>query len=401
MRTTNTQKLEFGNSAMRVRTFTLLLIIFLLSCGTSFAALDQPDYIAPKSKVDFDFNLQSSFQAQGLFEVPDDIDVYRVVVPGNSYLDIETFGDADPYLRLYTQNETLLTFDKDNGAKSNSHIVYEVTAGTYFIVLDNRSDIDSFYTLKVTTRALGTLSDDIANNINPGLVITLNSQVSPSVVTNKTINYYGDADYFSFDLKQEGNIKFLLEGSSYPLKFTLYDQNYNLIQEANASAAKQYLNDLAAGKYIIVIQGEEQISANYSLSITHTGAVVDEDSDSIVNFVGKEINNIKNPQKNTYKKSIKSSIDYIGDVDIIKITVDEPGELFLMARPSNKRVKSSLAIQGRLYNYQGLELEADLAILDFNIERRVAAGTYYLAVFADSKQVGKYKITSVLVYDRN
>lgn len=145
MRTANTQKLEFGNSAMRVRTFTLLLIIFLLSCGTSFAAQDQPDYIAPKSKVDFDFNLQSSFQAQGLFEVPDDIDVYRVVVPGNSYLDIETFGDADPYLRLYTQNETLLTFDKDNGAKSNSHIVYEVTAGTYFIVLDNRSDMEFLY----------------------------------------------------------------------------------------------------------------------------------------------------------------------------------------------------------------------------------------------------------------
>lgn len=401
MRTTNTQKLEFGNSAMRVRTFTLFLILFLLSSGTSFAALDQPDYIAPNSKVDFNFNLQSSFQVQGLFEVPDDVDVYRVVVPGNSYLDIETSGDVDPYLRLYTQSETLLAFDKDNGAEANSHIVYEVIAGTYFIIVDNRSDINSFYTLKVTARALGSLSDDIANNINPSAVITLNPQLSPSVVTNKAINYYGDADYFSFDLKQEGNIKFLLEGSSYPLKFTLYDQNYNLIQEADASAAKQYLNDLAAGKYIIVIQGEEQISANYSLSITHTGAVVDEDSDSIVNFVGKEINNIKNPQKNTYKKSIKSSIDYIGDVDIIKITVDEPGELFLMARPSNKRVKSSLAIQGRLYNAQGLELEADLAILDFNIERRVATGTYYLAVFTNSKKLGKYRITSVLVYDRD
>jgi hypothetical protein len=384
---------------MRVRNFTLFLFFFLLGCGTSFAAQDQPDYIAPKSKVDFNFNLQSSFQVQGLFEVADDVDVYRVVVPGNSYLDIETFGDVDPYLRLYTQNETLLTFDKDNGAKSNSHIVYEVTAGTYFIVLDNRSDIDSFYTLKVTTRALGTLSDDIANNINPSSVITLNPQLSPSVVINKTINYYGDADYFSFDLKQEGNIQFSLEASSFPIKFTLYDINYNLIREADVSAAEQYLHDLAAGKYIIVIQGEEQISANYSLSITHTGAVVDEDSDSIVNFVGKEINNIKNPQKNTYKKSIKSSIDYIGDVDIIKITVDEPGELFLMARPSNKRVKSSLAIQGRLYNYQGLELEADLAILDFNIERRVVTGTYYLAVFTNSKKLGKYRITSVLVYD--
>ena len=108
MRTTNTQKLEFGNSAVRVRTFTLFLIIFLLSCGTSFAALDQPDYIAPNSKVDFNFNLQSSCQVQGLFEVADDIDVYRVVVPGNSYLDVETSGDADPYLRLYTQSETLL-----------------------------------------------------------------------------------------------------------------------------------------------------------------------------------------------------------------------------------------------------------------------------------------------------
>ena len=274
---------------MRVRTCTLFLIIFLLSCGTSFAALDQPDYIAPKSKVDFDFNLQSSFQIQGLFEVADDIDVYRVVVPGNSYLDIETSGDADPYLRLYTQSETLLAFDKDNGAKSNSHIVYEVTAGTYFIVLDNRSDIDSFYTLKVTQRALGTLSDDVANNINPGSVITLNPQLSPSVVTNKTINYYGDADYFSFDLKQEGNIQFSLEASSFPLKFTLYDINYNLIREADVSAAEQYLHDLAAGKYIIVIQGEEQVSANYSLSITHTGAVVDEDSDSIINFTGREI----------------------------------------------------------------------------------------------------------------
>lgn len=399
MRTTNTQKLEFGNSAVRVRTFTLFLIIFLLSCGTSFAALDQPDYIAPNSKVDFNFNLQSSFQVQGLFEVADDIDVYRVVVPGNSYLDVETSGDADPYLRLYTQSETLLAFDKDNGAEANSHIVYEVTAGTYFIVLDNGSDIDNFYTLKVTPRALGSLSDDIANNVNPSSVITLNPQVSPSVVTNKTINYYGDADYFSFDLKQEGNIQFSLEGSSYPLKFTLYDQNYNLIQKADASATQRYLHDLAAGKYIIVIQGEEQISANYSLSITHLGAVIDEDSDSIVNFVGKEITTIKDPQKNTYKKSIKSSIDYIGDVDIVKITVDEPGELFLMARPSNKRVKSSLAIQGRLYNSQGLELEADLAILDFNIERRVATGTYYLAVFTNSKKLGKYRITSVLVYD--
>jgi hypothetical protein len=384
---------------MRVRTFTLFLIIFLLSCGTSFATLDQPDYIAPNSKVDFNFNLQSSFQVQGLFEVADDIDVYRVVVPSNSYLDIETSGDVDPYLRLYTQNETLVAFDKDNGAEANSHIVYEVTAGTYFIVLDNRSDIDSFYTLKVAQRALGSLSDDVANNINPSAVITLNPQVNPSVVTNKTINYYGDADYFSFDLKQEGNIQFSLEASSFPIKFTLYDVNYNLIREADASAAQQYLHDLAAGKYIIVIQGEEQISANYSLSITHVGAVIDEDSDSIVNFVGKEITTIKDPQKNTYKKSIKSSIDYIGDVDIIKITVDEPGELFLMARPSNKRVKSSLAIQGRLYNYQGRELEADLAPLDFHIERRVAAGTYYLAVFTDSKKLGKYRITSVLVYD--
>jgi len=385
---------------MRVRFFTLFLF-FLLSCGTSFAALDQPDYIAPNSKVDFNFNLQSSFQVQGLFEVADDIDVYRVVVPVNSYLDIETSGDVDPYLTLYTQNEKLLAFDNNNGAKANSHIVYELSAGTYFIVLDNRSDIDNFYTLKITTRALGTLSDDVANNINPSSVITLNPQVSPSVIVNKTINYYGDADYFSFDLKQEGKINFSLEASSFPIKFSLYDINYNLIQETDASAAKQYLHDLAAGKYIVVIQGEEQISANYTLSITHTGTIIDEDSDSIINFTGKEIITIKNPQKNTYKKSIKSSINYVGDVDIIKITVDEPGELFLMARPSKTRDKTLLSIQGRLYNYQGRELQADLAPLNFHIERKVAAGTYYLSMFTDSKKLGKYGITLVLVYERD
>ena len=304
-------------------------------------------------------------------------------------------------MTLYTQNEKLLAFDNNNGAKANSHIVYELSAGTYFIVLDNRSDIDNFYTLKVTTRALGTLSDDVANNINPSSVITLNPQVSPSVIVNKTINYYGDADYFSFDLKQEGKINFSLEASSFPIKFSLYDINYNLIQEADASAAKQYLHDLAAGKYIVVIQGEEQISANYTLSITHTGTIIDEDSDSIINFTGKEIITIKNPQKNTYKKSIKSSINYVGDVDIIKITVDEPGELFLMARPSKTRDKTLLSIQGRLYNYQGRELQADLAPLNFHIERKVAAGTYYLSMFTDSKKLGKYGITLVLVYERD
>ena len=386
---------------MRVRFFTLFLIIFLLSCGTSFAAEDQPNYIAPNSKVDFNFNLQSSFQTQGLFEVPDDIDVYRVVVPGNSYLDIETSGDADPYLRLYTQNGTLLAFDRNNGVGANSHLVYELVSGTYFIVLDNHNDIDTFYKLKVSQRALGTLSDDIANNINPSSVITLNPQLSPSVIVNKVINYYGDADYFNFDLKQEGNIQFSLEASSFPIKFTLYDRNYNLIREADTSSNDKYLHDLAAGKYIIVIQGEEQISANYTLSITHTGAVIDEDSDSIINFAGKEINHVKLPQRNTHKKSLKSNINYIGDVDIIKITVDEAGELFLVARPSKKRDKALLPIQGRLYNYQGLELQADLAPLNFHMERKVAAGTYYLAVFTDSKKLGKYKITSVLVYDRN
>ena len=386
---------------MRVGVFTLFFLYLLLSGGTSFAASDQPDYIAPNSKVDFDFNLQSSFQVQGLFEVHDDIDVYRLVVPNNSYLDIETSGDVDPYLSLYTQDKTLLAFDNNNGAKTNSHLVYEVTAGTYFIVLDNRSDIDAFYTLKVTQRALDSLSDDVANNINPGLVITLDPQISPSVSVNQVINYYGDADYFSFDLKQEGNIEFSLEGSSYPLKFIFYDRNYNLIQEADLTSAGKYLYDLAAGKYIVVIKAEEQVFANYTLTITHTGAIVDEDSDSLINFEWREINTLRKPQRNTYKKSIKSRIDYIGDVDIIKITTDEPGELFLMARRSKKRDKILLPIQARLYNYQGIELQTDLAPLDFHIERRVAAGTYYLAVFSNSRKLGKYRITSILVYERD
>jgi hypothetical protein len=386
---------------MRVRFFTLFLIIFLLSCGTSFAAEDQPNYIAPNSKVDFNFNLQSSFQTQGLFEVPDDIDVYRVVVPSNSYLDIETFGDVDPYLELYTQNETLIAFDKDNGLNANPHLVYQVSAGTYFIVLDNRSDINSFYTLKVTQRALGTLSDDVTNTINPSSVITLNPQVSPTVTINKSINYYGDADYFSFDLQQEGNIEFSIAASSFPIKFTLYDRNYNVIQETDTSSNDKYLHDLAAGKYILVIQGESQSSANYTLSITYAGNVIDEDSDSIVNFTGREIIHTKLPQRNTHKQSLKSSINYIGDVDIIKITVDTPGELFLMARPSKKRDRDGLAIQARLYNYQGLELQADLSQLNFRMERNVSVGTYYLAVFTNSKKLGNYKITSVLVYERD
>ena len=50
-----------------------------------------------------------------------------------------------------------------------------------------------------------------------------------------------------------------------------------------------------------------------------------------------------------------------------------------------------------LYNFDGIER----TILDFNIERRVATGTYYLAVFTNSKKLGKYRITSVLVYDED
>jgi len=119
---------------MRVRIVTLYLL-FAFFCSQALATIDQPDYIAPKSKVDFDFTSGSSFTTEGVFEVHDDIDVYRVVVPTDSYLDIETLGDCDPYLRLYTQNEKLLSFDSNNGEKNNSHLVYQVKAGTYFSMI--------------------------------------------------------------------------------------------------------------------------------------------------------------------------------------------------------------------------------------------------------------------------
>lgn len=385
---------------MRVLLFCLLYFCFF---SFSVEAADQADYIAPNSKVDFDFNSRDSFQKQGLFEVAGDVDVYRVSVPYAAYLDIETLGEADPYLRVFDASEKILAFDDNNGTKLNSRLVYQVAAGTYFIVLDNRAEVDTFYDLKVSLRSIASLNDDVANNLNPGLTLTLDPNISSELNFTKAINYSGDSDAFNFDLKSSGSISFLLEANLYPLRFILYDKDYRIIREAELSSNERYIHNLAAGRYIIVLQGKTTASSNYNLKITHSNSILDEDSASIDSFRGREIKHLRLSQQNTNKKSLKGSIDFIGDVDTIKITVDEAADMVLMVRLSKKREKTPLTIRGRLFDFQGREIASDLAALNFRIDKRLTAGTYYLSIFSDpdNDKTGKYKIISLLIYERD
>ena len=72
---------------------------------------------------------------QGGIGQPGELDWYRFIAPAASTYTIETQGNTDVFMSLFGPNSqsALVTEDDDSGAASNSRIVSNLSAGTYFV----------------------------------------------------------------------------------------------------------------------------------------------------------------------------------------------------------------------------------------------------------------------------
>lgn len=380
--------------------FFLLACLLLFKANASLAAPaadDQPGKFRSSMPVAFDFSLNNSFFYSESFAGGSDIDYYKISVPRKAYIDIRTSNQADSRIDLLDENNNLISFDLSNAEDFNARLVYEVpAAGIYFIKLTSPSLSKSFYDLELDLIESNTRTDDFDNKIDPGFLINL-SQANSEHSNLGKINYPGDTDFFKLENSNSGPIKIELKASSnQKFKLSLYDPALNLITMKESKSDISIDKNLAQATYIISLQGEKNSNLDYELKVTHNDLISDQDGDQLDNFKGRSIVLGEN-SKRISRKEITAELNYIGDIDVFRITVPDQGTLVNNTGKSKKRIKRGQRLTAILYNENFQEIERDLTGATFFFSNRVQPGNYYLSISSRGKVLGKYKIKNAFI----
>jgi hypothetical protein len=70
------------------------------------------------------------------FELPDEIDWFKIVVNQGRNVTIETFGGTDTYLYLYSEQGETLAESDDDGSDYNGRISRFLPRGTYYFTVE-------------------------------------------------------------------------------------------------------------------------------------------------------------------------------------------------------------------------------------------------------------------------
>ena len=133
----------------------------------------------------------------------DDADIFRIDVPEDGVLRVETTGDTDTVGLLASADGTALAEDDNSGALLNFRVDRWVYAGTYFVTVSGWRDSTGHYTLEVTFASTTTLAN---NHVVPlvlsawqaprrkrqSLVRIVNRSSAPGTVSIRAIDDSGE-----------------------------------------------------------------------------------------------------------------------------------------------------------------------------------------------------------------
>lgn len=280
-----------------------------------------------------------------------DVDYFRVNVTGNGALTMQTTGTTDTYGFLLNSSGQTLTQDDDSGADSNFRISYPVTAGTYYIAIQNYVDnLTGAYTITTNFSSTITLAITPATRAVSGSGGTFDFSVN----SNSTWSWSSNAAWVTTSE---------LTNQNGPQSFT-----YNVLPQTAATSRSAVIT-LTSG----------------AVTSTHTinqgTAVADDHGNSLATAT------LIQPQSTT-----PGIIEAQGDEDYFRIVV--PGNATLSVRTTG-----NLDTEGFLMDSAGTELAVDDDDVDSNflITWPVTAGTYYVKVRPYvSGDTGAYSVVSAL-----
>ncbi|MCY9549943.1 stalk domain-containing protein [Lysinibacillus xylanilyticus] len=266
---------------------------------------------------------------------------------------------------LYDSNKNLIEWNSTSVFKT-------LKAGTYYIEVYDYDWGNSYssgsYEIKATYSSGKNVTHDPTtfepNDTRENAFPIQSGKKISSLISNEN-----DVDFYKFSTTVDnGDVNIYLANTSAPIKFNLYDSNKNLIASNNSSLFKS----LKAGTYYIEVydfywdrqysSGTYDLIATYSTNSKEHNPSTFEPNDTLENAF---------PIKSNV--SINSQISNSSDIDFYSITLNKEGNVNISL--SN----TSAPIRFKIY-------DANKKWLDGGSEsssKHLAAGTYYIEVYAD------------------
>lgn len=297
----------------------------------------------------------------GRIEEAGDIDWFRVNVAESGTLTVTVYitGGAGALGRLYDSMGSQLAAERGEG--SNLEIVFHVDEGTYFVSVEAFDDsATGSYTLQIDfDEGIG---DDHGNSRRDATMIALGSEQLGE------IEGFWDEDWFRINITETGILTVLRNGSLAAV--FLYDDAGSQLATNDYNRCHRVTLNVEAGTYYVRVYGR---TGSYTL---HTELWPVEDDH------GNDLGNATTLALGSYQFG---RIEEAGDRDVFGVNVTEPGNLTVYT-------EGSLDTVGWLVNNANALIESDDSGINFRIERRLDAGSYFVFVLGDNGCTGDYAV---------
>lgn len=206
---------------------------------------------------------------------------YEYSVYNTGYYTIQTYGPDDTILRVFDENNNMLTFDDDSGYNTNGLICYKFESGKKYSISVKFKDFNAVGNIRIGFASLNVSSYGDITKINNYNDITINSEKyyanafllsdnqkkSFTITTNKKGNSYIDTYLYLIDPRRSNYYDGLLSDEYHPLyiynddggtnRQALLNVNYEefFSQNVNFLLISSTYNLSISGSYYLSIDG--------------------------------------------------------------------------------------------------------------------------------------------------
>ncbi|QLE55646.1 pre-peptidase C-terminal domain-containing protein [Nostoc sp. TCL26-01] len=328
----------------------------------------------------------------------DNYDYYRLQLSQNSTLSLNLTG-LSSNANLYLYNSVGNTITSSSGAGiSQESIIRNLTAGVYYVLVQQFGESGTTYSLQASATSLGTIPVDNAGNSldtarNLGTISTTVQTVTDFIGDFNDLSQ-DDYDYYRLELSQNSTLNLSLSGLTSDANLYLYDRTGNYITYSNGSGISQesIIRNLLAGTYYVGVQKYSTGGTNYTLQASATAlgtTPVDNAGDN--RDVARNIG--------TLTSTAQSFSDFVGDFNgLLQDTYDY--YRFQVSQNSNVTLNlTGLSSDANLYLYNSVGNNITSATgsstVNESIVYALTTGTYYAVVQKSGNGGTTYNFSAV------
>ncbi|MCB4779081.1 MAG: pre-peptidase C-terminal domain-containing protein, partial [Sulfurovum sp.] len=313
-----------------------IAIVILSACGSNISVNDGNTKSAATS-------INPNSTTAGNIDSAGDEDWFKVVIPHDGTLVVETTGTTDTYGYLLDASNREIASNDDGGLNRNFKISKSVTAGTYYVKVKHHDPSESMGAYSLVAHF-----DDHGNSKDGATPIN-----NPNSRTSGRIETAGDVDWFKIVIPSGGGTLIVSTTGTIDTSGELYkDGDLDASDNNNGSGNNfKITQTVTAGTYYVKVSASS--TGDYWLDSQFTPSVAEQAQGSL----SDNDNNVStatliNVTTTTEPITTTGRIDVAGDNDYFKIVIPSTGRLIV-------RTEGTTDTYGYLLDSNGEELASN------------------------------------------